>query len=1129
MGIMNEQRMRLAQLTDVFETQDETESARLARTALRKVTRDEIWIAVCGHFSAGKSTLLNNWLGDGVLPTSPIPTSANIVTLRNGDASASVAINDTDWIRLGTDELEHLGDYCKIEEIKEVEYALPRFPFGSDVVLMDTPGIDSTDERHRQATERSLFLADHLFFMMDYNHVQSEQNIQLMKQFSAEARPYSIIINQIDKHDETELPFDAFKRSLETAFMRHAINPDDMFYISLREFDHPENEVERLRTHVQAVIETAREQSEARASLLVDTLLDRSVRSIETALEQLPVVEKQTAEIQSRLQRLEKKSTWLQLFRREFFKHQSPIVASAPIMNYEFRELLRDYLESCAPEFKVGLFFSKEKTRQERVRREDVAAKEFNRLIDTNLRPHLIKYAEDIVRDLKLPEAILSRPDTLPSAPKTLISEQVKAGASLSGDTVLQFSRDIESALAAWVTKVSDPWVTSVETYLEAEGKKRIDQIKAEQDDLYDMLDTRALQRRLAEKQALLSTYAIRDISEDRLGDLETRHYVEAGQLPKKQVEHQQQEVASTSLLGDDVTAFSFDFLYEYAVCEILEKHPLFKSRVKSLRHKLARAESERYTLAIFGAFSSGKSSTLNALLGETVLPTSPNPLTASITKIVPPNGQAHKSASITFKTRDELEAELNGYGASLEALSIDHPFVNAVKNAPLSYLGSEQSVDYDTFCSFVTEEEKSCIVKEIELYVDSPWAERGIIFVDTPGADSQFNRHSEVQFGYMRDADAVLFVTYYNHAFTEADRELVIQLGRVQGTGGHDMFFLVNASDLATDDAERDAVTDYVSNQLTKLGVRNPTVLPISSRNAIQGRDNGFDRFSAKLEQFVDHDLRQANAVRIKDETSALVTAFEDVLREAEADATVKETHRTQLEQLRESDNRLSVTTLVDPFTREVNELLAHLETRSLFRLSDFVKETFHPVEVDGSKASLERALTRTLDKYAYDIHQELQVFQYRLERFLKQETERLIERETLKLRPVLPTLSYEEDIDIDWLRDAVDPVTFEADPFRPVLKHYKNANQFFEADGRTKLRDDLSARLKAAVREQLEAVGAAQAERTASHLQLLETTLSTAWNREVNDLVAGELSVLTDGQSFDDMKQRLDALRKD
>ncbi|MFP3422164.1 hypothetical protein R0K19_22620, partial [Bacillus sp. SIMBA_161] len=92
-----------------------------------------------------------------------------------------------------------------------------------------------------------------------------------------------------------------------------------------------------------------------------------------------------------------------------------------------------------------------------------------------------------------------------------------------------------------------------------------------------------------------------------------------------------------------------------------------------------------------------------------------PNPLTASITKIVPPNGRTNRTASITFKSRDELEDELQGYGTSLASLDVDHPFVNAVKAAPLDYLGQMEIVDYNTFCAFVAQEEKSCIVKEIE------------------------------------------------------------------------------------------------------------------------------------------------------------------------------------------------------------------------------------------------------------------------------------------------------------------------------------------------------------------------------------------------------------------------------
>ena len=41
----------------------------------------------------------------------------------------------------------------------------------------------------------------------------------------------------------------------------------------------------------------------------------------------------------------------------------------------------------------------------------------------------------------------------------------------------------------------------------------------------------------------------------------------------------------------------------------------------------------------------------------------------------------------------------------------------------------------------------------------------QGIVLVDTPGADSVNARHTGVAFNYIKNADAILFVTYYNHA----------------------------------------------------------------------------------------------------------------------------------------------------------------------------------------------------------------------------------------------------------------------------------------------------------------------------------------------------------------------------
>ena len=48
---------------------------------------------------------------------------------------------------------------------------------------MDTPGVDSTDDAHRISTESALHLADIVFYVMDYNHVQSELIFNLQSNY----------------------------------------------------------------------------------------------------------------------------------------------------------------------------------------------------------------------------------------------------------------------------------------------------------------------------------------------------------------------------------------------------------------------------------------------------------------------------------------------------------------------------------------------------------------------------------------------------------------------------------------------------------------------------------------------------------------------------------------------------------------------------------------------------------------------------------------------------------------------------------------------------------------------------------------------------------------------------------
>ncbi|MDG3043498.1 hypothetical protein OE903_04050 [Bacillus sp. B6(2022)] len=50
-------------------------------------------------------------------------------------------------------------------------------------------------------------------------------------------------------------------------------------------------------------------------------------------------------------------------------------------------------------------------------------------------------------------------------------------------------------------------------------------------------------------------------------------------------------------------------------------------------------------------------------------------------------------------------------------------------------------------------------------------------------------------------------------------------------------MFFIINAADLAKDQAELETVFDYVRSELTKEGIRNPNLHHVSSKEEIEGK----------------------------------------------------------------------------------------------------------------------------------------------------------------------------------------------------------------------------------------------------------------------------------------------------
>src|SRR5699024_1046625 len=100
---------------------------------------------------------------------------------------------------------------------------------------------------------------DILFYVMDYNHVQSEVNLYFLKSMQDLGIPCYIVINQVDKHDEKELSFAAFKEKVNNTLEHWGITPCAVYFSSLREEAHSYNQFPMLKEKVFQLLHSEQE------------------------------------------------------------------------------------------------------------------------------------------------------------------------------------------------------------------------------------------------------------------------------------------------------------------------------------------------------------------------------------------------------------------------------------------------------------------------------------------------------------------------------------------------------------------------------------------------------------------------------------------------------------------------------------------------------------------------------------------------------------------------------------------------------------------------------------------------------------------------------------------------------
>lgn len=259
---------------------------------------------------------------------------------------------------------------------------------------------------------------------------------------------------------------------------------------------------------------------------------------------------------------------------------------------------------------------------------------------------------------------------------------------------------------------------------------------------------------------------------------------------------------------------------------------PKFADRLSVLRRQV---DNDSFKIQIVGTFKNGKSTFINALIGEDVLPTKALPCTAVINELK--YGET-KRAVLHF--RNPLPERLL---ADIPEPTLAHMKAYGMKDVP------PMEIEYDHMDRYVTipvngdpeEISLSSPYQTVELFYPSEYLKDGVEIIDSPGLNESDAR-TNVTLEYLERADAVIFLLDATKACAADEMEMVE--GTLTDMGFDDMFFVLNKID-AVPAKERADVVTFVNKT---VGSYTPhDIYPVAALKAVEAR-TGVDRDGDEL-----------------------------------------------------------------------------------------------------------------------------------------------------------------------------------------------------------------------------------------------------------------------------------------
>ncbi|MEG4841648.1 dynamin family protein [Microcoleus sp. B9-D4] len=269
------------------------------------------------------------------------------------------------------------------------------------------------------------------------------------------------------------------------------------------------------------------------------------------------------------------------------------------------------------------------------------------------------------------------------------------------------------------------------------------------------------------------------------------------------------------------------------------ERNVLSPTLAEEVTKVSQRLQSPCFRVAVVGEFSKGKSTLLNALLGEEIQPVRDIPCSGNVTIL-----KYGSQRRVICRYKNGLEEEIS----------------------PAQYQEKASISEEAAYGSYAEEIAKSEIAEIVFEHPELELCRNGVEIIDSPGLNEQAERTLITQ-QVLKTTDAVIFLTHAQNALTEKERELLLYLkkelnyGNKEGAGN--IFMVVNFFDLLRREESRQQVRKRVETivKSQNLIAGENRIHFISAQSALEaileGNENDdylkyFQGFTDSIEKFL-------------------------------------------------------------------------------------------------------------------------------------------------------------------------------------------------------------------------------------------------------------------------------------